>query len=420
MKKIFTLISMIFAFSMGTMAQDIIWSEDFSNYEANDVPSGGTYNYACTDNGTNFTKVYNENLAGGEKPELLIGKKNSKAKNPDVLGTFAATVNLNGKSGDMNLSFKSNNKLTVTVSGATIGENTGTGNDYVYPLTGASGSLTITFTNNTSSNIRLDNIKLFQGAAKKPAGLSWGTSARTVTIGADDNVFPTLSNTNNLTIKYSSSEPTVATIASDGTITLVAAGATVITAESDETDEFDAGKAQYTLTVKEAIDPDAKGQKNNPYTVAEAIEVINALADGATTSGKFYVEGYVVDITSIDIETYYNATFTIADAANGTTTVTAFRLKGLSNSDIKDANYIKSGDKVILYGQLQKYGTSPNTTPEVKSGYIYSLNGATTGIDAVKTVDAQFDGKIYNLAGQEVTKSYKGIVIKNGKKVVIK
>ena len=159
----------------------------------------------------------------------------------------------------MNLSFKSNNKLTVTVSGATIGDNTGTGNDYVYPLTGASGSLTITFTNNTSSNIRLDNIKLFQGAAKKPAGLSWGTSARTVTIGADDNVFPTLSNTNNLTIKYSSSEPTVATIASDGTITLVAAGATVITAESDETDEFEAGKAQYTLTVKEAIDPDAKG-----------------------------------------------------------------------------------------------------------------------------------------------------------------
>lgn len=81
MKKIFTLISMIFAFSMGTMAQDIIWSEDFSNYEADDVPSGGTYNYVCTDNGTNATKVYTANLAGGESPELLIGKKNPKAQN---------------------------------------------------------------------------------------------------------------------------------------------------------------------------------------------------------------------------------------------------------------------------------------------------------------------------------------------------
>ena len=75
MKKIFTLISMIFAFSMGTMAQDIIWSEDFSNYEANDVPSGGTYNYVCTDNGTNATKVYNENIAGGRKTRDLNWKE---------------------------------------------------------------------------------------------------------------------------------------------------------------------------------------------------------------------------------------------------------------------------------------------------------------------------------------------------------
>ena len=404
--------------SFNAMADDI-WAEDFSSYVANDVPGGGTYNYVCTDNGTNATKIYAANLAGGTSPELLVGKKNTKATNPDVLGTFSATINLAGASGDMTLSFKSNKALTVTITGGTLGENAGSGNDYVYPITGASGSLTITFTNNLTDNARLDNIRLYQGQGKKPAGLSWGTSTRTVTIGADDNTFPTLSNANNLAITYSSSDQTVATIAADGTITLVAAGSTVIKAESVETEEFEAGKAEYTLTVKAAIDPDAKGQVNNPYTVAEAIEVINALADGATTSEKFYVEGFIVEIKSIDTESYHNATFTIADAANGTTTVTAYRLKGLGNSNITDANYIKAGDKVTLYGQLQKYGTSPNTTPEVKSGYIYKLNGD-TGIDELKAANAKFDGKMYNAAGQLVNKGYKGLVIMNGRKFVNK
>ena len=40
-----------------------LWSEDFSSYEANDVPEGGTYSYSCE--GSN-TKIYEENLAGGE------------------------------------------------------------------------------------------------------------------------------------------------------------------------------------------------------------------------------------------------------------------------------------------------------------------------------------------------------------------
>ncbi|MBR5035682.1 MAG: hypothetical protein IKX69_00655, partial [Prevotella sp.] len=44
--------------------------------------------------------------------------------------------------------------------------------------------------------------------------------------------------------------------------------------------------------------------------------------------------------------------------------------------------------------------------------------------DAIETVDAQKvpveDGKIYNLAGQQVNSAKKGIYIKNGKKFVIK
>ena len=43
----------------------------------------------------------------------------------------------------------------------------------------------------------------------------------------------------------------------------------------------------------------------------------------------------------------------------------------------------------------------------------------TTGISNIENVKLQ-DGKAFNLAGQQVGKNYKGVVIKNGKKMVIK
>ena len=366
------LLAMVFG---NVMAEDVIWSEDFSSFAAKDVPTGGTYNYVCT--GTTFedgvaksgTMIYDANLAGGTSPELLVAKNG---------GSFQATVDLEGKSGNMTLSFKSNKALTITVTGGTLGANTGTGYDYVYPITDASGSLVILFKMDANANARLDDIKLFQGQGKKPAGLSWGTSARTVTIGADDNVFPTLTNENNLAVTYSSSEQTVATIEADGTITLVTAGTTVITATSEETDEFEAGHAQYTLTVKEGLDPNAKGQKNNPYTVAEALEAINALDNGATTSDKFYVKGFVVGTPAIEKnnsgEFYGNANFYIADEKNGTTTLYCYRLYGLENAKIDSEDYIKENDELVVMGQLQKYVSGETVTPEVKSGHIVSIN----------------------------------------------
>ncbi len=51
------------------------------------------------------------------------------------------------------------------------------------------------------------------------------------------------------------------------------------------------------------------------------------------------------------------------------------------------------------------------------TGYFTSK---TTGIDHVKTADQAGDGKIYDLSGRRVNESYKGIVIKNGKKYIQK
>ncbi len=387
---------------MGVSAQTTLWSEDFSSFEANDVPSGGTYNYVCV--GTS-TKVFNEKLAGGEAPEILVTKKT---------GSFSATVPVNGVSGEVNLQYKANKAITISAENATVGEISKTGNDYSCILTVTSGatSVTITFKNSSSNNVRLDNIKFFTGTAKKAAGLSWGTASREVTIDSEDNSFPTLTNANNLPVTYTSSETSVATIASDGTITLVAAGKTDITASFDGNDEYEAGSVTYTLTVKEASSVDISNTPETAYTVAKAIELI-AANEGLDT--KVYVKGKIASIKEVSTS-YGNATYYISDDGTTTTTIQVYRGYYLGGEKFTAEDQIKVGDEVVVYGKLVLY----NSTNEINTGSsIYSLNG-TTGINKVAVDTATENAPVYNLAGQRVGKNAKGVLIKNGKKYVVK
>ena len=57
-------------------------------------------------------------------------------------------------------------------------------------------------------------------------------------------------------------------------------------------------------------------------------------------------------------------------------------------------------------------------TVKIKS--IKRVTTTTTGISKVENLKVAQDGKSFNLAGQQVGKNYKGVVIKNGKKMVIK
>lgn len=83
----------------------------------------------------------------------------------------------------------------------------------------------------------------------KDAGLSYPETEVNVVRGIEYTL-PVLTNPNNLLVSYSSSEPTVATVDdTTGAVTIVGIGTTIITAESAETTEYNAGKAQYTLTV---------------------------------------------------------------------------------------------------------------------------------------------------------------------------
>lgn len=373
----FSLLALLALFGMGSaMAEDIIWQEDFSSYSKDDVPSGGTYNYVCVDGGSP-TKIYTEALAGGTSPELLVGKKQNNKQ-----GSFSATINLGSKSGNFSLAFKANNALTVTVDGGTLGEESHTGNDYLYPITDASGSLTITFTAASSKNVRLDNIKLYQGTAKKPAGLSWGKASASVTLGNEDESYqyiPTLQNENQLNVTCTSSDTNVATVTNSGEVTVVGVGETVITASFAGNDEFEAAEVSYTLTVKgqqQGGDTPTAGQTpETAISVSEALAIINQLADKETTSETYYVKGTVASVTEISVG-YGNATFVLGDGS--TNNLTAYQLKGFNGEKITNANLFKVNDELIVVGKLQKFvDNSGATTPEIKSGYIYSVNGQT-------------------------------------------
>lgn len=395
--------------NIGFAQTKTLWQEDFSSFKANDVPKGGAYNYACVGTGT---KVYKENRAGGESPELLIAKKDTKK---NTQGSFSATIPLNGVSGNLNLSFKAYRSLSVTVDNATLGENTGENQDYLFPVTVKSGtsSITITFTATTTNNVRLDNIKLFQGVAKKVAGLSWGTTARDVTIGSDDNLFPTLTNPHNLAVKYSSDDPDVAAIdATTGVITLGMAGKANITAEFEGNDEYEAAKVSYELTVKDVPSVDLKNTPETAYTVAKALELVAA---GEGLDVKVYVKGQITSIKEVSAS-FGNATYDISDDATAANKLTVFRGYFYDNKHFTSNDQIKVGDVVVVYGKLVNYN---NKTPQVTSSSIYSLNGVVSGVDNI-TVDKNVDAPAYNVAGQRVNDAYKGIVVKNGKKYLNK
>ena len=399
--------------NIGFAQTTILWQEDFSSYKANDVPNGGTYNYACEGSGTKVyvdTEKANANLAGGESPELLVSKQG---------GSFSATVALNGVSGQLTLTYKTNKDfIKATVENATAGDLVRTGNDVSLPITVAAGtaSITIKFDNTSTGkgqNGRLDNIKLFQGVGKKAPGLSWGTASRTVTIGAEDNEFPTLTNTYNLAVKYSSDDPDVAAIdATTGEITLVMAGKANITAEFEGNDEYEAAKVSYELTVKAASTVNIKNTPETAYTVAKALELINA---GEGLDAKVYVKGQITSIKEVSAS-FGNATYDISDDAPAANKLTVYRGYFYDNGKFTSSDQIKAGDVVVVYGKLVNYN---NNTPQVTNSSIYSLNGVVSGVDNI-TVDENVDAPAYNVAGQRVNDAYKGIVVKNGKKYLNK
>lgn len=153
------------------------------------------------------------------------------------------------------------------------------------------------------------------------------------------------------------------------TVTGVAAGTATITATWAADADYSAGSEEFVVTV---VDPNAPGSVNNPYTVAQALAVIDGLANGAKTDNEVYVAGTITQIDEVSTQ-YHNATYWISNDG-GTTKLEVFHGKYLNNANFTSSEQIKVNDQVVVYGKLQKYVKDATTTPEIAQGnYIYSL-----------------------------------------------
>lgn len=146
------------------------------------------------------------------------------------------------------------------------------------------------------------------------------------------------------------------------------------------------------------------------YSVAEAIAAIDAKE---TTTYPSVVSGVVTYMDVIN-STTNKLTYYISEDATGTQSLEVYQGTSFNGEQFASQDAIKVGDKVAVKGVLTKY----KEIYEFKAGAeLVELNPETTAIENV-AVEAAQNHVVYNLAGQKVGADYKGIVIKNGKKVM--
>lgn len=195
---------------------------------------------------------------------LQIGAGSAEKASPDF--TFS-TTGIPGtiKSITVNASTakSASATLTVKVNDTQYGDTkalTKTATDYTF--TGSeTGKIEISYAQSTEKALYIKSITVVSetvDTGNEPAGITYGsavgqtpTFVTTLTKGF---TAPTLKNPNSLVIaSYSSSNESVATVATDGTVTLLANGTTTITAHTNGDETHDPGDAKYTIKVLPAI-----------------------------------------------------------------------------------------------------------------------------------------------------------------------
>ena len=113
------------------------------------------------------------------------------------------------------------------------------------------------------------------------------------------------------------------------------------------------------------VNLDKSGTEEDPYTVSEALAIINA---GTYTSDKVYTTGIICEVNDVDTGTYGNATYTISEDGKTTEgkTIKVFRGYNIGGERWTEATKgtLAVGKKVVIYGSLTLY----NGVAEINSG----------------------------------------------------
>ncbi len=280
--------------------------------------------------------------------------------------------------GNATLTFKAagwasgTNTLSVTATGATLSGDTqitlinGSWKDYSITIAGATGELVLTFEGKRGF---LDEVAVFTGTEpvkpieKQDSGLAFGDGSLSYTVetGADFTA-PELTNPNNLTVTYSSSNDNVAYVDENTGDILIGEeeGTAVITASFSGNDSFKEGSASYTIIVKAETTPGEGGTIATINFGSNDTKINAASVTGDDSEGNSWTITTVGTTSFTSNTEYYQVGSSKAPATSitfTTTLPTGTSVSGISakfggfSGTAGDVN-LKVGDNIVGTGSL--------------------------------------------------------------------
>ena len=216
----------------------------------------------------------------------------------------------------------------------------------------------------------------------QPQHLSFSSESVTAVLGQPFTA-PTLSGAKT-TVSYASSDASVATVASDGTVTLVGVGTTTITATAAASDEYNAGSASYTLKVTDGSAPTwykaeeiEDGQSYIVISNGSALKN-NSSSLAAETNSLFTGDSFQYEAESdlIWLVTGNSSSFTLKNdgkylrrSSGGTLQISS---TNSSNTCTYDGSYVKIATSYVLYCNDGSWTTGNSTNDSRKVSFYTS------------------------------------------------
>ena len=287
MKKLFTLLIMAILATATSFAETKTGSWDLTT--ASD-------DWEATGNATYFSQPYGYKAANGTLTNSAISDFSTSGITQIKVGfkclqnggtTSKITIYLVDSEGK-----PLGNGMVVTPKNASAASQTA----YSYAtftsgLTGATGFMMKVTTFGKNILVNGAEYEVTYGQQKQDPNISFSSSTHIAEIGKT-NTFPTLTNSNNVPVTYSSSNTNVATIdPSTGAITLLSDGSTTIKASFSGDDTYSSAETSYTLLVRDnTVTPDVAQTiaLNNAFWGTSYSDTFNPPANSLVLTGSKY------------------------------------------------------------------------------------------------------------------------------------
>ncbi|WP_308229144.1 Ig-like domain-containing protein [uncultured Prevotella sp.] len=410
--------------------------------------SNGTYTVVLTAASSGY--YFNSDgylMLGKKDATLTLPKFNFAVSKIEVIGHAGASASV------LQNIFVGNVAVSTETKGAALDtgnpQSTGDAKTNTYEINAAYQAAGNQYTLKVTSkhNTQITKILIYKqsGAVKENPALAFSVDKVNHEVGTDFTA-PTFSKKTTATVKFSSDNEAVATVNAEGVIALgTEEGKAVITAEAAENDKYAAGKATCTIYVWHYVT-----YKKATEIVSGEKYLIVAQRDGNTyyampqkeTANFGYLNTQMKEGTldELKIESSYDDNFVFAEFEDGYSIQdcygrylymdgehasfqlgkepVAWELEASDNGTFSLTNngkFIQFGD-----GTYTTFGAYAKKMDKTVLPMLFKMVEGATGINNIQTTTAVKNNVMYNIAGQRVNKDYKGLVIMNGKKMMVK